>query len=59
LNYGAATVGVSSITVYSAQKAIGMDITTSTSPMTVGRACVLQFTGGASSANKITYSAEL
>jgi hypothetical protein len=59
LNYGAATVGVSSITVYSAQKAVGMDITTSSSPMTVGRACVLQFTGGAGSANKITYSAEL
>jgi hypothetical protein len=58
LNYGGATVGVSSITVYSAQKAVGMDITTSSSPMTVGRACVLQF-GGASSANKITYSAEL
>jgi hypothetical protein len=59
LNYGAATVGVSSITTYSAQKALGMDITASSSPMTVGRACVLQFSGGQSSANKITYSAEL
>jgi len=59
LNYGGATVGVSSITTYSAQKALGMDITASSSPMTTGRACVLQFSGGQSSANKITFSAEL
>ena len=59
LNYGGATVPVSSITTYSSQKALGMDITASSSPMTVGRACVLQFSGGQSSANKITYSAEL
>jgi hypothetical protein len=59
LNYGGATVGVSSITTYSAQKAVGMDITASSSPMTTGRACVLQFSGGQSAANKITFSAEL
>ena len=60
INYGGATTAVTTTAgFYSGKKAIGMDITGTGTPLTVGRAAVIQFTGGQSAANRWFLSAEL
>lgn len=60
INFGGGTVAVTTTAgFYSGRKAIGMDLTVSGTPLTVGRAAVLQFSGGQSAANKWFLTAEL
>jgi hypothetical protein len=60
INYGGATAAVTATAgFYSGKKVIGMDLTVSGTPLTVGRAAVLQFSGGQSAANKWFVTAEL
>jgi hypothetical protein len=60
INYGGATTVVTTTAgFYSGIKAVGMDITGTGTPLTVGRAAVIQFTGGQSAANRWFLSAEL
>jgi hypothetical protein len=60
INYGGAvTVVTTTAGFYSGKKAIGMDITGTGTPLTVGRAAVIQFTSGQSAANRWFLSAEL
>jgi hypothetical protein len=60
INYGGATTVVTTTAgFYSGIKAVGMDITGTGTPLTVGRAAVIQFTSGPSAANRWFLSAEL
>jgi len=59
INFGGGTSAVTSTAgFYSGKKAIGMDLTVTGTPLTVGRAAVLQFTGGQSAANRWFVTAE-
>ena len=59
INYGGATSTVTALSSYASIRALGADMTVTGTPLTIGRAAVVQFIGGASNSNRIAFSAEL
>jgi hypothetical protein len=59
INYGGATSTITALTSYASKRTLGADVTVTGTPLTIGRAAVMQFAGGASISNRIAFSAEL
>ena len=59
INFGGATSTITALSSFASKRTLGADVTVTGTPLTVGRAAVMQFIGGASISNRIAFSSEL
>jgi hypothetical protein len=59
INFGGAGSAITALTSYASKRSLGADVTVTGTPLTIGRAAVMTYTGGASISNRIAFSAEL
>jgi hypothetical protein len=59
INFGGALSTITALSSFASKRTLGADVTVTGTPLTVGRAAVMQFTGGASISNRIAFSSEL